>query len=814
MTSVPTINDTVKRWMPRDTRFRFSLFMGLLSIELLAFKLHKLYRLQPNYSLTLAFQVIRWDLIFLVSLGLFSLLVLKQNKFFRWMGEGFLLVFGTFGLLILTMEHAFFLKTGTVGGWYLCKYTLTHFNHVWTILHSELNKPGSLLFFVPIAFYLIPLLLEWVPAIERRLMQPETPTPSWRWERRLFVSIFILALSPPWTPPPSHLYALVYNAVFRLVRESTEDMLLPKQVSMSSIRKEKLLFDTHQLQFKTTPQTHKKNVVMILLESTGSRSITPYNSKRTTTPFLAKLAKKSLLVEKMYAVIPHTSKALVSILCGIYPKITMHVAEGDAGGIPGRCLPQLLGSLGYQTAFFQTATLRFEQRAQMARNMGYDWIRGLEDFNTKGFAKANYLGQEDRLMFKPSLKWLDQTLAQKRPFLLTYLTLVSHHTYTTPPGFKKKKYTDSNDPDYNNYLNTLRYIDDFVADLFREFRKRGLFKNTLFVLVGDHGEAFGEHLRRQHDNVIWEEGLRIPMLLYSPSLFPKGKRVTGLRQQIDILPTIADALNIHVKGGRLPGASILKPAAPKRTLFFSCWYEQQCMASQQQQSKSIYHYRFRPLEFYNLMQDPFERKGVSGWLSKYKEKRRKTENQLLRWKERVNWVYEQASRERIRQAVSQEEPQVSLLADITFGPYVRLVGATLQQKQLYPGGVLDITYVFQALRKIPKSWQLFFHIGFKLPPQDSKSSKKNKPTKEEKLNVDHTPVGGAYPVHRWKTHEFVKDNQHIKIPAKYPPGTQVTVYLGMWSKDKGRTKLHKGSRPMRTDNDRRLILFQETLKAP
>jgi glucan phosphoethanolaminetransferase (alkaline phosphatase superfamily) len=64
------------------------------------------------------------------------------------------------------------------------------------------------------------------------------------------------------------------------------------------------------MSLEETPQTNKRNVVLIHLESARARSLTPYNQELKTTPFLEELAKKSLLVERAYTTLPRTSKAM------------------------------------------------------------------------------------------------------------------------------------------------------------------------------------------------------------------------------------------------------------------------------------------------------------------------------------------------------------------------------------------------------------------------------------------------------------------------------------------------------------------------
>ena len=57
------------------------------------------------------------------------------------------------------------------------------------------------------------------------------------------------------------------------------------------------------------------------------------------------------------------------------------------------------------------------------------------------------------------------------------------------------------------------WLDGFLAELFAGFKSRGLLENTLFVMMGDHGEGFGEHGLFQHDETTYEEGLRVPLIV-------------------------------------------------------------------------------------------------------------------------------------------------------------------------------------------------------------------------------------------------------------------------------------------------------------
>jgi lipoteichoic acid synthase len=387
------------------------------------------------------------------------------------------------------------------------------------------------------------------------------------------------------------------NSIFTVIREAVRSdpdvMDVPRGLR-------------HEARLTLTPTaaTRRYNVVFVILESTRARSVTPYARELTTTPFLGRLAERALRVEHAYAVIPHTSKALVSIQCGVHPKITTAIQEANPGRIPSACLAELLGAEGYATAFIQPAKEEFERRRGLVANFGFETFMGKESL-PRGFDESSYFGYEDDSMLEPALAWVDR---QTRPFFLTVLTLTAHHDYRLPKSFPKRELAA--EESLNRYLNALAYTDRFVEKLFAGFEQRSLLAETLFVIVGDHGEAFGEHGRFEHDNVLYEEALAVPLLLVGAGLEEAGGRVVGgLRETSDIVPTVLEVLGFESRGGDLQGMSLLSTPGHER-LYFSCWYTRQCMAVREGLRKTVYHYERLPPEVFDLLADPLERHNV------------------------------------------------------------------------------------------------------------------------------------------------------------------------------------------------------------
>jgi lipoteichoic acid synthase len=426
----------------------------------------------------------------------------------------------------------------------------------------------------------------------------------------------------------------VTNAGNAFARDPLANMVVKEVASPeveATVPRDALPTDTR---FVPTSDTVKRNVVVVVLESTRARSTTPYNEDIDTTPFLDELSEESLMAERAYAVVPHTSKALVATICGVDPPLDTDKTESEPGILPAKCLPNLLKEQGYQSKFFQSATKTFERRPQLVKNFGYDTFTATEGMNKEGFDKANYFGYEDDIMLEPSRAWLEEN-GDDGPFLTTYLTVTAHHDYVVPDRYGKKPFSE--DEVLNRYLNTLRYQDFFLKNLFTQYKELGLYEDTIFVILGDHGEGFGEHGLKQHDNTIYEEGLHIPLLIHDPRR-PESRRIGAPVSELDVLPTLADLLGYRIGGGLYPGTSILS-ASDDRTLMASCYHEQTCLASMKNGEKYIYSYGNRGEEYYDLSEDPKEQNNL---IEDQNEKKiDRLRNDLLAWEAKIEASYDQ-----------------------------------------------------------------------------------------------------------------------------------------------------------------------------
>ncbi len=429
----------------RKESFRVFFLLGAFALLLLVLKYEKISIITQSSAFfrpVLLGTLFLRDLLLLLLVAIFFLLVLENEyalvKRLAYVGlESFVL----FLILLALVEHQFFRTTRTLVSAEMMFYGAQQLWMLSSLLWGQVTLWHLLLVLLPVGLLWFPRWLQAHPILRARL-EKKTDAPSLFSPAGLLLLAVFLLTSQLWVPPTQNnqLAAIQENYFLRWVREGLQDQRLAALEKARLQQTEPLLFDAQHLRFVPTPETRRPNVVMVVLESTRHRSTTLADPRLHTMPFLASLAKQGLQVDTMYPVVPHTSKAVAAIFCGIYPKITMHVVESEVGGIPARCLPSLLQPLGYKTAIFHPATARFENYDQLARNIGFSMIRVLEDLPTDGFFRTNYFGYEDRILLKPSFAWLDQIRKDKQPFFLAYHTLTSHHGYTTPPTYPRRSF--------------------------------------------------------------------------------------------------------------------------------------------------------------------------------------------------------------------------------------------------------------------------------------------------------------------------------------------------------------------------------------
>jgi phosphoglycerol transferase MdoB-like AlkP superfamily enzyme len=281
-----------------------------------------------------------------------------------------------------------------------------------------------------------------------------------------------------------------------------------------------------------------RNVVMVSLESTAAQYLSLYGGKYEVMPNLGGLASRALVFDNAYAVYPESIKGLFSVLCSVFPSFDSEPKAYEKA--PCRALPAALAAEGYRTGLFHSGLFGYLGMESIIRHRGY---QTMEDAGDIGGNHHSSFGVDEPVTVRRMLAWID-ALPRGQRFFLTYLPIAGHHPYATPaPG----PFAGSEEID--QYRDALHYGDVSLGALRDGLRLRGLEDNTLWVVYGDHGEAFGQHPGNYaHTFFLYEENVHVPFLIAVPGL--KGglmtgqKRVSKVVSLVDIAPTILNLLGI------------------------------------------------------------------------------------------------------------------------------------------------------------------------------------------------------------------------------------------------------------------------------
>ncbi|HUS68724.1 MAG TPA: sulfatase-like hydrolase/transferase [Kofleriaceae bacterium] len=352
----------------------------------------------------------------------------------------------------------------------------------------------------------------------------------------------------------------------------------------------------------------RSNVVIVVMESTR-RDVTSLAGAPSpaATPNLQAMARAGLEMTNARAVIPHTSKSIFSILCGRPPFMQNALLElSDVTVV--QCLPSVLRAAGWRTGFFQSSVGGFEDRPRMARKLGFERFAAWEDIQGE---PIGYLASDDESLAAP----LDAFIAEAadRPFLAVLLTSGPHHPYRLSTRAKERS-EESGAPwrtPRESYLRLVEAEDALVGAIHEVLAARGVAERTIVVVMGDHGEGFGEKGTRQHDNNFYEEGLHVPWVMTGPGV-PRRAITTDV-SLVDVSPTVLGLL-----GGRVapetaavtPARDLLSTPAAEleaRPAVFSCWFDARCRGFVNRGRKVVFVPEASRAFLYDLAGDPEER---------------------------------------------------------------------------------------------------------------------------------------------------------------------------------------------------------------
>lgn len=361
-------------------------------------------------------------------------------------------------------------------------------------------------------------------------------------------------------------------------------------------------FDQLNIELSAGQPQVNHNVVIVVLEGIQYKYTSLADDTNDLTPYLAKLADAGAEFTNTRSSVTHTTKVLFSLLTGRFPSVSQDIAEAVPAAKPYAGLATILKSrLNFRTAFFQSAKGNFESRPGLVYNLGFDKFWARDDLNDPN-AYLGYLACDEFAMLKPITEWIK---ADSRPFLLTIMCSVSHDPYEVPKWFALQ----AKEP-LERYRQTISYTDEFIAALDAELAELDIADKTVFCVIGDHGEAFGEHDLLGHERIAFEEVLRIPWVIKAPFLIEPQKKVTRAVSSIDLTPTLLTLLGFDISKAGFDGVNVFGMMPDDRKVYFSGWLRQSPAGFVKGAQKFIYDPANKKISVYDLNKDPLELLGA------------------------------------------------------------------------------------------------------------------------------------------------------------------------------------------------------------
>jgi arylsulfatase A-like enzyme len=263
-----------------------------------------------------------------------------------------------------------------------------------------------------------------------------------------------------------------------------------------------------------------RDLLLVTIDALRADHVGAYGYARPTTPHLDRFAREGARFEHAYTPTPHTSYAVTSLMTGKYMRPLL--LQGMA--LDSETWAGLLRTYGYRTAAFYPPAVffidapRFQPFIERSLDFEYRWVE---------FAEGDVrVGQVER--------YLAAAPPDKRLFAWVHL-FGPHEPYEAHAAH------DFGDRDMDRYDAEVAAADVTLGRITQAFlaaRPRGA-----VMITADHGEEFGDHGGRYHGTSVYEEQVRVPLVVWAPGVI-RPTVIAEPVQLVDLLPTVLSALDI------------------------------------------------------------------------------------------------------------------------------------------------------------------------------------------------------------------------------------------------------------------------------
>jgi len=281
----------------------------------------------------------------------------------------------------------------------------------------------------------------------------------------------------------------------------------------------------------------KLNVLLVTIDTLRA-DLGYMGNPRPLSPNIDKLAKKSTVFERAYALASYTSKSLPPMLIGKYPSETHRGwSHFNRFSAEDSFVQERLQKAGLHTLSVQGYWYFF--------NKGYGFERGFDVVDTTAAPKVVQMEGDrsfnsDKLSDAAIALLKAPELSQKQFFMWVHY-IDPHSEYAAHEGF------DFGSDSRAMYDGEVAFVDHQLGRVLDTLAQQGFAGRTAIILTSDHGEAFKEHGMIRHGFEVWEELVRVPFIVHVPGAEPR--RVSQRRSIIDVVPTILELLKQPAPSG-------------------------------------------------------------------------------------------------------------------------------------------------------------------------------------------------------------------------------------------------------------------------
>lgn len=314
----------------------------------------------------------------------------------------------------------------------------------------------------------------------------------------------------------------------------------------------------------------KQNVILITISTLRSDHVGCFGYERDTTPNYDAFCKESILFRKAFATSGWMMPAHGSIFTSLYPSVHGATHIDNSLGNENYTLGERLKDYGYYCVGFSCSP-RLDHEHGFAQ--GFDFY---DDYSVSVTLESMAFGNDETsdinkqrtnaLINDVAIRWLYNNTC--KPFFMFIHYYDNHWDYLPPPPYNElydpeykgpidgteiaREPLYSNPPDRKDirhiialYDGEVRQTDDDLEEMLTVLKDKGLFDNSIIIILGDHGEQFYERGNTSHHG-LYEELVHIPLAISVPDSRVKNEAIDALVSQIDILPTILDYLEIPI----------------------------------------------------------------------------------------------------------------------------------------------------------------------------------------------------------------------------------------------------------------------------